>query len=143
MGEDNSRKLRNKIFISILLITGFYFVVNDYYNWIDECAFAYGIIILFGIVSLFFGSWWWFICGKATDVFKWLMTLIFGIVVAISMNLYARIHFLLGDKNLYDEILSSVTWKYRMVIEAIALIYIVSLMTARIFHNKKECNGGK
>lgn len=125
-------EIRNRIFWALFLVGLSLYIANDFYNWTDECLVAYALVSVFCFINLILFAWWWWVKGRATDVYKWLMVLMGGVMLTNVGNLHSRWYIHRGDMEAYLCVIQSFPWKYRAVPTMVALMYMLSLVVSRI-----------
>src|SRR5574343_381668 len=130
-------KVKNSLFSGLAFVYLVLFVVNDWVNYVDECLVSYALVFALCLINVTLLGWYWWVTGKATAVYRWVVVLQAGVGFTNAVNFGNRYRMLCGDT---DFLLASKwashtdywVWKYRLLPETLAIIYLLALIVARL-----------
>lgn len=139
-------KIKNNLFLGLALLYVSLFAANDWINVVDECLMSYATVVGLCLVNVSLFGWYWWVTGRATSVYRWVLVLQAGVGITNGVNFASRYNMLCNEK---DFVFASTfvratdywLWKYRLMPETLALIYLTALIVARLCCSHIEVEG--
>jgi hypothetical protein len=110
----------------------------DYFNLYDACLTMYYLEAAIAFTCGVFYIWWWYSSGSASDVYRWLTVLFFAQVIRLIGNITVRLNYLSIVETLPEPcgfVKDSPLWTFRNFPELLVLVFMLSLILARLWCN--------
>ena len=140
--DAQSRRIRHVTFaiLSSSFLVGF--LLNDWFNWADECLVQYAVgTVATGTCFLLF-FWWGVKHGNPSPVYVWTTVLLGSLTWSSSVMYQARWIFVYHPER-YGDFITCTTWHWRQVPLTVVIFYLFSLIFGRLVSGSSGRYEGK
>jgi CheY-like chemotaxis protein len=137
-----------KLIFNFLIFTIFTFlVIQEIYDLIDSALLLYGLIAVMGYIILGYWIYWYRISEERSTIFIINGLLILSISLVMTIQFFGRYTFVY-HKHMYELIIKSDWWSYRVTPEFLVFIWLLSWIISRMYgkqkteENDKSCFNG-
>lgn len=125
------------IFFSSFFPIMCFLILFEYMNLYDSAFILYSLSFFFSTAILIFWTYWYIKSTRRSIIFIVNGLLIFSMWYRTGFDLYSRFYYVMGDFEVYKKIISSDLWSYRVGIQLLVLLWLLSWIISRIFRGEE------
>lgn len=125
------------LFVSSIFPLIFFITIFELMNAFDSAFVLYSLSFFFSSVILIFWSYWYIKATQRSTIFLINGLLIFSMWYRTAHDMYSRAYFVMGNLEKYKEIITSDFWAYRVSIQILVLLWLLTWIVSRIFRGEE------
>lgn len=129
------------LFYSSVIPLFLFLILFESINIYDSAFILYNLSFFFSSAILVFWVYWYVKSINRSTIFVLNGLIIFSMWYRTGFDIYSRYYYVIGDLEKYKQIITSDAWSYRVGLQLLVLLWLLTWIVSRIFKGEEYFKG--